>query len=88
LISFLFLGSTYGRQAKPKEKQQQTPVLKDIDFLQGTILNDITLPPMYIKLGSKRNKMISQLQADTLFLQQHSIMDYSLLVGKNKKYII
>eukprot|EP01084_Bolivina_argentea_P040478 74812_1 len=66
-------GSTHGRKAKEKEKEQETPVLKDLDFLQN---NEI------IHIGNVKAQLFKdQLRRDTELLRKLQIMDYSLLVG-------
>lgn len=80
-LRFDLKGSTLGRRATDQEKQQETPVLKDLDFIDGTQLKDQKLPPTYLKLGLKKRAVVSQLTIDAHYLQQLEIMDYSLLVG-------
>lgn len=66
-------GSTHGRKASEKDKQQETPVLKDLDFLEN---NEI------IQIGSDKAKLFcEQLRRDTELLRKLKIMDYSLLLG-------
>jgi hypothetical protein len=81
-VRFDLKGSTYGRAAKPAEKAQRVPVLKDVDFFEGTTLADgRQLPPTYLELGSKRKAFLHQLTVDAEYLRSQGIMDYSLLVG-------
>ncbi|KAM3184105.1 hypothetical protein ACTXT7_009032 [Hymenolepis weldensis] len=54
------------------------PVLLDRNFLNDTIVN-----PIYVRLHSK-NALMHCLQADTKFLADLFIMDYSLLVGVDR----
>ena len=66
-------GSTHGRKASEKDKKQETPVLKDLDFLEN---NEI------IQIGSSKAKLFcEQLRRDTELLRKLKIMDYSLLLG-------
>merc|ERR1712113_761010 len=66
-------GSTHGRKATEKEKAQETPVLKDLDFLEN---NEI------IQIGSIKAKLFcEQLRRDIELLRKLKIMDYSLLLG-------
>jgi len=50
--------------------RRQASVLKDLDFNRTVWLEEKT-----------RTKLLKQLESDTLFLQQHNLMDYSLLLG-------
>jgi hypothetical protein len=63
-------GSLVGRSATPEERASGG-VLKD---------NDLILDGNKLKLGSKRDLFINQLEKDATFLSQLNIMDYSLLV--------
>merc|ERR1712003_99659 len=66
-------GSTKGRCATEKEKLQETPVLKDLDFMQNKEV---------LQIGSVKAKLFcEQLRKDTELLRKLKIMDYSLLVG-------
>jgi 1-phosphatidylinositol-5-phosphate 4-kinase len=66
-------GSTVARQASDKERAKDMPTFKDNDFL-----NDGQL----IRVGTeKRDKLMATIQADTEFLSNLNLMDYSLLVG-------
>merc|ERR1712048_1558267 len=66
-------GSTKGRNATEKEKKQETPVLKDLDFMQNKEV---------LQIGSVKAKLFTQqLRKDTELLRKLKIMDYSLLVG-------
>merc|ERR1712244_36907 len=65
-------GSTHGRKATEKEKAQETPVLKDLDFLENN---------EFIQIGSIKAKLFcEQLRRDTELLRKLKIMDYSLLL--------
>jgi 1-phosphatidylinositol-4-phosphate 5-kinase len=63
-------GSLVGRSATPEERAS-AGVLKD---------NDLILDQNKLKLGSKRELFLSQIEKDSTFLSQLNIMDYSLLV--------
>mmetsp|Transcript_44433 Transcript_44433/g.105296 ORF Transcript_44433/g.105296 Transcript_44433/m.105296 type:complete len:515 (+) Transcript_44433:226-1770(+) len=66
-------GSTVGRKVSEAEKQQETVILKDLDFKEN--LGKITL-------GADRKALLmSQMKADSQFLRSIGVMDYSLLVG-------
>lgn len=66
-------GSTYGRRATELEKQAETPVLKDLDFIEYK---------EKLKIGSQKAKLFKeQLRRDTVLLNKLDIMDYSLLIG-------
>ena len=57
-------GSTHGRNATQSEKQQETPVLKDLDFLDDR---------QVLKIGKEKAKLFSEqlrrdLEVETLFL--------------------
>merc|ERR1711933_169094 len=66
-------GSTKGRNATEKEKKQETPVLKDLDFLENKEV---------LQIGSIKAKLFcEQLRKDTELLRKLKIMDYSLLLG-------
>jgi len=66
-------GSTHGRAATEKEKRMDTPVLKDLDFIE----NDER-----IRIGKVKCKLFcEQLRRDTELLRKLKIMDYSLLLG-------
>lgn len=66
-------GSTHGRAATEKEKRQEVPVLKDLDFLDKKV--KIQIHPI------KAKTFIEQLRKDAEFLASLHIMDYSLLLG-------
>jgi hypothetical protein len=80
-IRFDLKGSSVGRFAKTKEKEQATPVLKDLDFDGGTNIHGQELKPITLKLGSRKQAFIDQLTSDAKFLETLNVMDYSLLVG-------
>ena len=63
-----------GRKATEREKEQETPVLKDLDFIEGTTLNGVELPPTYLKIGMKKRAVLSQLTVDVKYLEQLHIM--------------
>ena len=63
-------GSTIGRAATDREKQQLCPVLKDLDFVDTEL-----------QLGPKKDPLMRQIARDCKFLEDLEIMDYSLLVG-------
>eukprot|EP00474_Spongospora_subterranea_P009263 CRZ09721.1 hypothetical protein [Spongospora subterranea] len=66
-------GSTLGRKATEAEKCQETPVLKDVDFIDNN---------QVINIGPKNGSIfLRQLQDDAKFLKKLKIMDYSLLLG-------
>eukprot|EP00604_Paraphysomonas_vestita_P002825 CAMPEP_0174818036 /NCGR_PEP_ID=MMETSP1107-20130205/626_1 /TAXON_ID=36770 /ORGANISM="Paraphysomonas vestita, Strain GFlagA" /LENGTH=422 /DNA_ID=CAMNT_0016029335 /DNA_START=900 /DNA_END=2169 /DNA_ORIENTATION=+ len=64
-------GSLVGRSATPAERESGG-VLKD---------NDLLADGVKLKLGSKRDLFLSQIEKDATFLSELNIMDYSLLVG-------
>jgi len=66
-------GSTHGRAATEKEKRQDVPVLKDLDFLEKHVKIRIA--------KDKAEALIEQVHKDSDFLQKLNIMDYSLLLG-------
>ena len=84
-LRFDLKGSTLGRSATDREKEQETPVLKDVDFNRGTVLNGQRLPPTFLKIGMKKRAVLGQLEVDVKYLERLSIMDYSLLVGVHYK---
>jgi 1-phosphatidylinositol-4-phosphate 5-kinase len=66
-------GSTQGRTASAKDKEQEVPVLKDNDFLDDR---------MFIRIGKVMSKKLKdQLRSDSDFLKALNIMDYSVLLG-------
>lgn len=66
-------GSTVGRLVPDNRRLDPSMVMKDLDF-------DIL--KRKIHLGAERKAMLmAQIRKDAHFLQQHSIMDYSLLLG-------
>ena len=52
-------------------------------LLDENLLRDACERPLYIKNGCKQ-RLLAAIEKDTKFLQDHSIMDYSLLVGKTR----
>lgn len=64
-------GSLVGRRASPEDRAVGG-VLKDNDLVEDGIK---------LKLGSKRQMFLDQLEKDAQFLAKLNIMDYSLLVG-------
>lgn len=66
-------GSTVDRQASDKERAKDLPTFKDNDFVNDGI--SLPLEP------DQRIKLINTLEADTGFLANLNLMDYSLLVG-------
>lgn len=64
-------GSLVGRSATPAERESGG-VLKD---------NDLLADGVKLKLGSKRDLFLSQIEKDATFLSELNIMDYSLLVN-------
>ena len=50
-------------------------------LLDENLLREACDRPLYIKNGCKQ-RLLAAIERDTQFLQDHSIMDYSLLVGK------
>lgn len=71
-------GSLVGRSATPEERASGG-VLKD---------NDLIADGVKLKLGSKRELFIMQLEKDATFLSQLNIMDYSLLVNCHTLHLI
>lgn len=65
-------GSTEGRTASEKERKRETPVYKDLDFLQAN--RKINVGP------EMKKKIMEQLKSDCGFLEKMKIMDYSLLL--------
>src|SRR3989338_7916597 len=60
-------GSTIGRHASEKERKRETPILKDLDFLDSH---------RKLKIGAEmKQKVMSQLESDCRFLQDMKIMD-------------
>jgi len=69
-------GSTVGRHASEKERKRETPILKDLDFLDAN---------RKLKIGNEmKQKILKQLESDCKFLQEMNIMDYSILLGCHK----
>jgi 1-phosphatidylinositol-4-phosphate 5-kinase len=69
--AFRFVGSRVGREATEKEKASGG-VLKD---------NDLVDADRKWHLGSKKEKLMEQIEKDAMFLASLNIMDYSLLVS-------
>ena len=67
--------SKFWRRSGPINQKQ---VLKDLNFLE--IQKDTGKPLIELNVV-ERNKIKKQLQADTLFLLKHNIMDYSFLIS-------
>lgn len=63
-------GSTYKRYASPEQLQSENVTLKDEDFKDAVYFR-----PEVLKT------IISQLEQDSLYLESHRVMDYSLLLG-------
>lgn len=63
-------GSTVGRRATEEMKQKPVVVLKDLDFNRKIRLDADT-----------KAKIFHQIEVDCLFLSNHQLMDYSLLIG-------
>ncbi|PIK54083.1 putative phosphatidylinositol 5-phosphate 4-kinase type-2 alpha-like [Apostichopus japonicus] len=66
-------GSLIDRQASDKEKAKDLPTFKDIDFL--TENNRIIIG------NEAKEEVLAKLQADSEFLAELKLMDYSFLVG-------
>jgi 1-phosphatidylinositol-4-phosphate 5-kinase len=66
-------GSSLGRAVTRKERKQPLPILKDNDFLEEK---------QQIHIGTSVATVFrEQLAADAKFLENHGIMDYSVLLG-------
>lgn len=63
-------GSTYKRYASPEQLQSENVTLKDQDFTD----------PVYFR-PEVVEKIMAQLSRDSAYLESHSVMDYSLLLG-------
>ena len=72
-------GSSLGREAKPKDKEKETPMLKD---------NDARGSGFKIELGVLGKVFLETAEKDATFLRNHNIIDYSLLVGVRENYEI
>ncbi|XP_070175622.1 phosphatidylinositol 4-phosphate 5-kinase-like protein 1 [Littorina saxatilis] len=67
-------GCTAGRYQQPDPPGSHTiTVLKDQNFLQE-----------HLQLGSSREWFIDQITADSTFLKNLNVMDYSILIGRHK----
>lgn len=66
-------GSTQGRNATAQEKERDDCILKDLDILESN---------RKLQLG-RQNKLLVELTLtqDCKFLQDHTVMDYSFLLG-------
>lgn len=77
LLKYDLKGSTVNRSTVPKdlydEDEAQTNTNKDLDLREKLYLS-----------RQDRDDLIKQLEEDTQFLQDHNIMDYSLLLGIQK----
>lgn len=72
-IKYDIKGSSVDRAASSKEKEKDSPTLKD---------NDLINDRRYIKIGSETKKLFfTKLTRDVDFLCSLKIMDYSLLIG-------
>lgn len=80
-VRFDLKGSSVGRQAKEREKEQAIPVLKDYEFQNGFTIAGRTYESIAIKLGNKKPHFVNQMKLDAALLYRLNIMDYSLLVG-------
>ena len=72
-------GSTVSRKVKIKKETKNTTTLKDTNFLE--IQKEIELVNF---MDADNAKLRRILQADVHFLQDHKIMDYSLLISAEK----
>eukprot|EP00602_Paraphysomonas_sp_CaronLab_P002978 CAMPEP_0185030480 /NCGR_PEP_ID=MMETSP1103-20130426/17485_1 /TAXON_ID=36769 /ORGANISM="Paraphysomonas bandaiensis, Strain Caron Lab Isolate" /LENGTH=804 /DNA_ID=CAMNT_0027565641 /DNA_START=142 /DNA_END=2556 /DNA_ORIENTATION=- len=73
-------GSLIGRKASARDREVGG-VLKDNDLIDDGVK---------LKLGSKRQLFLSQIEKDATFLSKLNIMDYSLLVGihyRSSRYV-
>jgi 1-phosphatidylinositol-4-phosphate 5-kinase len=72
--TFDMKGSTYKRTASKKERKKNSPVYKDLDFLE--------MYPNGIRLNAEtRTKLLDTLEKDCRVLESFEIMDYSLLLS-------
>jgi len=78
-LRFDLKGSQFLRNVSPEEIKRKNSVLKDVEFNEKGIK---------LKLGKRRDEFMKILEADTKFLENHDIMDYSMLLGVHtrKKY--
>lgn len=63
-------GSTFKRYATPSQLESENVTLKDLDFEA----------PIYFRPDALE-QLIGQLTRDSAYLESHSVMDYSLLLG-------
>ena len=69
---------TKHREATEKEKRRLDKVLKDIDLKKG--------PRHAFRLSpSRRALLVHAIEDDSEFLEQHHIMDYSMLIGVKRR---
>ena len=69
---------TTHREATEKEKRRLDKVLKDIDLKKG--------PRHAFRLSpSRRALLVHAIEDDSKFLEQHHIMDYSMLIGVKRR---
>ncbi|KAL0491931.1 phosphatidylinositol phosphate kinase [Acrasis kona] len=69
-------GSTIGRTASENERKRETPILKDLDFLDSK---------RKLFVGKEvKDRIMKQLDSDCKFLETLKIMDYSVLLGCHK----
>ncbi|XP_063041902.1 phosphatidylinositol 4-phosphate 5-kinase type-1 alpha-like isoform X2 [Engraulis encrasicolus] len=73
-LKFDLKGSTYKRQASPRERAKLVPTCKDLDFM-----ND--LPEGLLVDPDHYSALCRTITRDCLLLESFKIMDYSLLVG-------
>lgn len=67
-------GSTYKRKASKYEREKESPVYKDLDFME--------FHPEGLSLEQETyNALMKTLQRDCRVLESFKIMDYSLLIG-------
>ena len=66
-------GSTLGRRVSEADRRAPTVILKDLNFLQEE--KSISLGP------GRKSVLMTQIMADSSFLCNMSVMDYSLLLG-------
>lgn len=70
--------NTQNREATEKEKRRLDKVLKDIDLKKG--------PRHAFRLSpSRRALLVHAIEDDSKFLEQHHIMDYSMLIGVKRR---
>lgn len=69
-------GSTLGRRASDKERRKSSPILKDLDWDETGYK---------LEFEGDKDIWLNILKADTEFLAQLQLIDYSLLVGVHDK---